>query len=205
MRLLQFAVNCSRINRARGNVTQLRQAGRVSAWSVFVAIATLFVVVGSVGNAAAQSTDGRPYPNYNWNSYYGPLYYNPGYAQYGLPGVGVSPWNPIVQAQLDLGLRTARYNLYSAWADEANAAANLRHQQAVGHSIQNRKQARRAQAPISAAEFQSVFPPLLKHPGCYHPTTCSRMTGRWPGRRRRLPVDRLIGPGVPPRRPFKSL
>ena len=143
MRLLQFAVNCSRINRARSNVTQLRQAGRVSAWSVFVVIATLFVVFGSVRNAAAQSTDGRPYPNYNWNSYYGPLYYNPGYAQYGLPGVGVSPWNPIVQAQLDLGLRTVRYNLYSAWADEANAAANLRYQQAVGQSIQNRTQADR--------------------------------------------------------------
>ena len=168
MRLLQFAVNCSRINRARSNVTQLRQAGRVSAWSAFVAIATLFVVVGSVRNAAAQSTGGRPYPNYNWNSYYGPLYYNPGYAQYGLPGVGVSPWNPIVQAQLDLGLRTARYNLYSAWADEANAAANLRYQQTVGQSIQNRKQAMRAQhdlrrrvpEPIpSAPEAPRVLPP----------------------------------------------
>ena len=67
----------------------------------------------------------------------GPIYYNPGYAQYGLPGVGVSPWNPIVQAQLNLGMRTARYNMYSAWADQSNAAANLFYQQAVTQQIQN--------------------------------------------------------------------
>ncbi len=78
-----------------------------------------------------------PYSSYNTNQYSGPIYYNPGYAQYGLPGVGVSPWNPIVQAQLNLGMRTARYNMYSAWADQSNAAANLYYQQAVAQQIQN--------------------------------------------------------------------
>jgi hypothetical protein len=67
-------------------------------------------------------------------------YYNPGYAQYGLPGIGVSPWDPIVQAQLNLGLRTARYNMYSSWADQSNAAANLYYQQAMAQAIKNRQQ-----------------------------------------------------------------
>ena len=64
------------------------------------------------------------------------------------PGVGVSPWNPIVQAQLNLGLRTARYNMYSAWADQANAAANLYYQQAVAQSIQNEQQAMQARYDV---------------------------------------------------------
>ena len=81
-----------------------------------------------------------PYSSYNANQYPGPIYYNPGYAQYGLPGVGVSPWNPIVQAQLNLGMRTARYNMYSAWADQSNAAANLYYQQAVAQQLQNQHQ-----------------------------------------------------------------
>ncbi len=81
-----------------------------------------------------------PYNAYNSNQYPGPIYYNSGYAQYGLPGVGVSPWNPIVQAQLNLGMRTARYNMYSAWADQSNAAANLYYQQAVAQQLQNHQQ-----------------------------------------------------------------
>ena len=87
------------------------------------------LAIGPEPLASAQSTAG-PYSNYNSNQYPGPIYYNPGYAQYGLPGVGVSPWNPIIQAQLNLGMRTARYNMYSAWADQSNAAANLYYQQA---------------------------------------------------------------------------
>ncbi len=95
------------------------------------------VLLGTAGEAAAQTSQPGPYSNYNTNQYSGPIYYNPGYAQYGLPGVGVSPWNPIVQAQLNLGMRTARYNMYSAWADQSNAAANLYYQQAVAQQIQN--------------------------------------------------------------------
>jgi hypothetical protein len=97
----------------------------------------VLVLLGITGEAAAQTPSPGPYSNYNANQYPGPIYYNPGYAQYGLPGVGVSPWNPIVQAQLNLGMRTARYNMYSAWADQSNAAANLYYQQAVTQQIQN--------------------------------------------------------------------
>ncbi len=109
----------------------------------FVA-ATLLLVLGAAQPAAGQTPSPGPYTNYNTNQYTGPIYYNPGYAQYGLPGVGVSPWNPIIQAQLNLGMRTARYNMYSAWADQSNAAANLYYQQAVNQQIQNA----RMQAPI---------------------------------------------------------
>jgi hypothetical protein len=116
-----------------------------SARTIAVALSAIAFVLGTTGRAAAQSTAG-PYSNYNWNTYYGMPYYNPGYAQYGFPGVGVSPWNPIVQAQLNLGLKTARYNMYSSWADQSNAAANLYYQQAMAQAIQN-QQAQQALQP----------------------------------------------------------
>jgi hypothetical protein len=134
-----------------------RRAGR-RFWGIAIpGIGLVFLALGSHREAAAQSTAG-PYSNYNWNYYPGPIYYNPGYAQYGLPGVGVSPWNPIVQAQLNLGLRTARYNMYSAWADQANAAANLYYQQAVGQSIQNEQQAMQARYDVRQRVPQPVPP-----------------------------------------------
>jgi hypothetical protein len=54
--------------------------------------------------------------------------------------VGVSPWNPIVQAQLNLGMRTARYNLYNAWSTDMYQAANLYNQQAMAQAIENQRQ-----------------------------------------------------------------
>ena len=111
------------------------------------AIAAMVILVGGTEGEAFSQTAGLPgpYTNYNSNQYSGPIYYNSGYAQYGLPGVGVSPWNPIVQAQLNLGMRTARYNMYSAWADQSNAAANLYYQQAVSQQLQNQQQAQAMQ------------------------------------------------------------
>jgi hypothetical protein len=104
----------------------------------FVAMFVLLPGLSSQAAAQTQALPG-PYSSYNANQYPGPIYYNPGYAQYGLPGVGVSPWNPIVQAQLNLGLKTARYNMYSAWADQSNAAANLYYQYAVAQQLQNQQ------------------------------------------------------------------
>jgi hypothetical protein len=75
-----------------------------------------------------------------YGSYGGVLSYNPTYSQYGLPGVGVSPWNPIVQAQLNLGMKTARYQMYSGWANQSNAAANLFYQQALAQQQRNSQQ-----------------------------------------------------------------
>jgi hypothetical protein len=74
---------------------------------------------------------GDPYGiNYNWD-----------YMRYGLPGVGVSPWNPIVQAQLNLGMQTARYDAYNAWSAQMNQAANLFNQQAIAQAIENQRRA----------------------------------------------------------------
>ncbi len=114
---------------------QLASVARVRLRALSTAV--LVLVLGIAGEAIAQTALPGPYTSYNANQYPGPIYYNSGYAQYGLPGVGVSPWNPIVQAQLNLGMRTARYNMYSAWADQSNAAANLYYQQAVAQQIQN--------------------------------------------------------------------
>ena len=121
------------------------------------AMVLLVLVLGTGHDAVAQTPLPGPYSNYNANQYAGPLYYNPGYAQYGLPGVGVSPWNPIVQAQLNLGMRTARYNMYSAWADQSNAAANLYYQQAVTQQIQNAN-AQRAMQPHYDVETRAPRP-----------------------------------------------
>lgn len=145
---------------------------RLSRWhravSGALAVATGCLVFGWDRAGAAQTTAG-PYSNYNYNSYPGPIYYNQGYAQYGLPGVGVSPWDPIVQAQLNLGMRTARYNMYSSWADQSNAAANLYYQQAVAQSIKNEQQQQamqprydvRLRTPRPAQASESNEPKLL--------------------------------------------
>ena len=121
------------------------------------------VLMAGIAPDARSQTGGLPgpYNAYTQNQYTGPIYYNPGYAQYGLPGVGVSPWNPIVQAQLNLGMKTARFNMYSAWADQSNAAANLFYQQSVTQQLQNQQQLQamqtrydvqtRAPRPVSTA------------------------------------------------------
>ncbi len=130
-----------------------------------LAVMTIVLATAPLGPVAAQTTAG-PYSNYNWNSYPGPIYYNPGYAQYGLPGVGVSPFDPIIQAQLNLGMRTARYNMLSAWADQSNAAANLYYQQAEAQAIANQRQAEainprydvrtRAPKPVATADSNAA-------------------------------------------------
>ena len=94
-------------------------------------------VLGSDRECLAQAAG--PYGN-DAGGYAGPLSYNPTYSQYGLPGVGVSPWNPIVQQQLNLGMRTARYQMYSGWANQSNAAANLFYQQAIAQEHRNGQQ-----------------------------------------------------------------
>jgi hypothetical protein len=142
---------------------RLPRARRVAP-GCFAAI-LIVLAAGSARLAPAQTTSG-PYSNFNWNSYPGPIYYNQGYAQYGLPGVGVSPWDPIVQAQLNLGMKTARYNMYSAWADQSNAAANLYYQQAEAQAIANRAQVdamhprydvrTRAPKPTAAADSKAA-------------------------------------------------
>ena len=128
------------------NLRILHSSTRRPAGPGGVIAAMVFLVAGTAGEAFSQTAGlPGPYTNYNANRYAGPIYYNSGYAQYGLPGVGVSPWNPIVQAQLNLGMRTARYNMYSAWADQSNAAANLYYQSAVAQQLQNQQQAQAMQ------------------------------------------------------------
>jgi hypothetical protein len=110
------------------------------------AVAAAFLVLGAGRQGSAQSTP-LPYSNYNWNNYTGMMNYNYDYSRYGLPGVGVSPFDPIVQAQLNLGLRTARYNMYNAWANQAAGAANLYNQQAIAQAMKNAQQQQQAVPP----------------------------------------------------------
>jgi hypothetical protein len=121
-----------------------KRSGALAQWRtracvLGVAVAALSFQAGAF--LQAQTVAG-PYDRQNWGQYYWSPTYNPatGYAMNGVPGIGVSPWNPIVQQQLNLGLRMARYNMYNAWADQSNAAANLYYQQAMAQSIQNAQQ-----------------------------------------------------------------
>jgi hypothetical protein len=149
-------------------VSDRQRSSRRPTGSAAVCVAVTLLALGSDSAASAQNLP-SPYTSYNANAYPGPIYYNQGYAQYGLPGVGVSPWNPIVQAQLNLGLRTARYNMYSAWADQSNAAANLLYQQAVSQSMRNEQQEQamvprydvRQRTPLPAAPAEPNAPKLL--------------------------------------------
>jgi hypothetical protein len=153
-----------------------RRPARTSALAV--AVAVLAVALGQEGPAQTTPVSPGPYTNYNWNANYGLPYYNQGYAQYGFPGVGVSPWDPIVNAQLNLGLRTARYNMYSAWADQSNAIANYYYQQAMAQALQNAQQQQslqshydvrnRAPRPAPPSEAQPASLPrnsVLKNDG----------------------------------------
>jgi hypothetical protein len=165
-----MAMNFRFAPRVHDQRTRRLQPTRQSRFGCVAAGVTVLVTT-LVPEAGAQSTAG-PYSNYNWNSYPGPIYYNQGYAQYGLPGVGLSPWDPIVQSQLNLGMRTARYNMYSAWADQANAAANLYYQQAEAQALENQRHAEavharydvRTRVPKPAAATDSSAAKLLaKH------------------------------------------
>jgi hypothetical protein len=102
-----------------------------------------FVLLLTLGTspAGAQGFGYMGMPNYNWGGG-GPSYlnYNYSFSRYGLPGVGISPYDPIMQAQLNIGTRTAMYDMYNAWSAEAYQAANLYNQQAIAQSLANGRQ-----------------------------------------------------------------
>lgn len=120
-----------------------RHSGVPPSWA---ALAALFLTC-----SAERGWAQLPYqatPNYNWGAGgpYG-LNYNYDYMRYGLPGVGISPWNPIAQAQLNLGMQTARYDMYNAWSASMYQAANLYNQQAIAQQIENQRQMQQAMEP----------------------------------------------------------
>jgi hypothetical protein len=136
-------------------------------------LAQAALLVALAGGPEATAQVGLPYTDTpTFQSQIDPygINYNASAMSYGLPGVGVSPWNPIVQAQLNLGLRTARYNMYNAWTASNYQAANLYNQQAVAQALQNQKMMAtmsprydvRTQepAPASTAEEDRGFKPL---------------------------------------------
>jgi hypothetical protein len=96
--------------------------------------------LGLVPEVQAQYTPG-PYSNYNYNwNYYGPVNYRYGMTRYGMPGLGVSPWDPMVQAQLNMSRKMARTQMYGAVSEQASSAANLFNQQAIAQAMQNAQQ-----------------------------------------------------------------
>jgi hypothetical protein len=129
-----FTMNrCSRLPADR----PLFLLGRRHPLDAFVIAAALGAFVLTLAPAASAQYSPLPYSNYNWNDYSGMMNYNYDYSRFGLPGVGVSPWDPILQAQLNLGLKQARYNMYTAWANQAAGVANLYNQQAIAQAQQN--------------------------------------------------------------------
>jgi hypothetical protein len=116
--------------------TQRSALGRLLARAITLG---LILIAGGVGNA--QQYPYQSSPNFEYGSIdpYG-INYSYDYMRYGPAGVGVSPWNPIVQAQLNLGMRTARYNSFNARSAGLDQAANLYNQQAVTQAIENQRQ-----------------------------------------------------------------
>jgi hypothetical protein len=118
----------------------MRSLPRPSARPTLALATFLAILAGGSPEASAQAN--LPYTDTpTFQSRIDPygINYNASAMSYGLPGVGVSPWNPIVQAQLNLGMRTARYNMYNAWTASNYQAANLYNQQAVAQALQNQK------------------------------------------------------------------
>ena len=135
-------------------------------------------------------------PYYNWGA--GDpsgLNYNPDYMRYGLPGVGVSPWNPIVQAQLSLGLETARYDMYNAWTAQMYQAANLYNQQAIAQQLANERQMQQAMEPRYDVRQRTPRPPKTREPASATPLPRNQVLAPdgsvlWPGR---APADAELG------------
>ncbi|MGC8641932.1 MAG: hypothetical protein ACP5XB_18860, partial [Isosphaeraceae bacterium] len=147
------------------------------------------------GSATAQ----LPYqatPYYNWGAGdpYG-LNYNADYMRYGLPGVGVSPWNPIVQAQLSLGMEAARYEAYNAWTARMYQAANLYNQQAITQQLANERQMQQAMEPRYDVRQRTPRPPRTREPAGATPLPRNQVLSPegsvlWPGR---APADAELG------------
>jgi hypothetical protein len=102
---------------------------------------TLSLTIATYLSSEAQQLPYQATPNYQYGAG-GPfgLNYNWDYMRYGLPGVGVSPWDPIMQSQLNLGMRTAQYDMYNAWSADMYQTANLYNQQAIAQALENQKQ-----------------------------------------------------------------
>ena len=130
------------------------RVARTRSWlpgNLLIAFAAAAFAFAASSTAIAQNSP-LPYGNHNWNDYTGMTNYNYDFSRYGLPGIGVSPWNPIMQAQLNIGLQTARYNMYTAWANQAAGIANLYNQQAIAQAQ------RKAQGERNAQEDQAIEP-----------------------------------------------
>jgi hypothetical protein len=140
--------------------------------------------------AASSSAQPLPYqltPNYNWGAGAYPMNYNWDYSRYGLPGVGVSPWNPIVQAQLNLGMQTARNDMYNAWTANMYQAANLYNQQAIAQQIENSRQMQQAMEPRYDVRKRVPRTPKTSEPPAPTPLPRNEVLSPdgsvlWPGR-----------------------
>lgn len=102
-----------------------------------LAAATIVAGLAFAGDARAQYVPG-PYSNYNWN-YYGPMNYRYGFERYGMGGGYVSPYDPMVQAQMNAQARMAQQQRANAWTQDA-AAANLFNRQAMAQAQRSAQQ-----------------------------------------------------------------
>jgi hypothetical protein len=74
-------------------------------------LAGLLTVATTTSGLARQ----YPYqgPNYNWGSPYG-MNYNYNFMRYGMPGAAGSPYDPMIQSQLNRGMRAAQGDMAGA-------------------------------------------------------------------------------------------
>ena len=129
------------------------------------------------------------------------------YMRYGPPGVGVSPWNPIVQAQLNLGMRTAQYDMYNAWTANMYQMANLYNQQAIAQQIENARQMQQTMEPrYDVRKRTQRAPKSVEQSGSplCRAIRFSRPTASCSGRVELQPTETWPRHARPPRRPSRS-
>jgi len=102
------------------------------------------VLTGLVAITAGTSSQAQQFPNqgtanYNWGVPYG-ANYNYGFMRYGEGGFGGSPYNAMVQSQLNMGMGPAPYGVYGPAAPETYQGANQNLQEAAMQAMQNHRQ-----------------------------------------------------------------
>jgi hypothetical protein len=100
-------------------------------------------LAGLLAVAATTPGHARQYgyqgPNYNWGAPYG-MNYNYGFMRYGMTGAAGSPYDPMIQAQLNRGMRAAQGDMAGGAAGEMFQGGALNRPDAFAQAIQNQRQ-----------------------------------------------------------------
>ncbi len=102
-------------------------------------VLTGFLAITAGASGQAQQFPNQGTANYNWGIPYGSNY-NYGFMRYGQGEFGGSPYNPMAQSQLNVGMGPAPYDVYGTAPDETYQGSNQNIQEAAALAMQNQRQ-----------------------------------------------------------------